>query len=164
MENKNESLDPDLISKILSNIQDDMVDEEIIHLLLEQKISANVHEEYTFGQRAADKLAGFAGSWKFVGIFGFLLALWICFNSFVSSPFDAFPFILLNLFLSCIAAIQAPLIMMSQNRSEQKDRMRSENDYKVNLKTEIIIEDLHKKIDDLKENQEKILTYLKSVE
>ena len=81
-----------------------------------------------------------------------------------SRAFDAYPFILLNLVLSCIAAVQAPLIMMSQNRQEAKDRERAENDYKVNLKNELIIDDLHKKVDRIMENQEKILRHLESLE
>ncbi|MDP4152019.1 MAG: DUF1003 domain-containing protein [Bacillota bacterium] len=155
--NKNE-----FISKILEDVQDDLKDEEVIHLLLEKKVAYNPKKvKYTFGQKAADKLANYAGSWGFVSIFCAILIIWMCVNALLlTKPFDPFPFILLNLVLSCVAAIQAPLIMMSQNRQEQKDRMRAENDYKVNLKTEIIIEDLHNKIDQLIENQEKILKHI----
>ena len=104
-------------------------------------------EKYTFGQRAADKIAKFAGSWAFIFSFSALLILWMVGNVILAKrAFDPYPFILLNLVLSCVAALQAPLIMMSQNRQEEKDRRRAENDYKVNLKTEIMIEDIHGKM------------------
>ena len=104
-------------------------------------------EQYTLGQRAADTIAKFAGSWAFIFSFTGGLILWMVINTILASKaFDAYPFILLNLVLSCVAAIQAPLIMMSQNRQEEKDRRRAENDYKVNLKTEIMIEDLYDKV------------------
>ena len=99
------------------------------------------------GQRAADTIAKFAGSWAFIFSFTGVLVLWMVFNVILATKaFDPYPFILLNLVLSCVAAIQAPLIMMSQNRQEEKDRRRAENDYKVNLKTEIMIEDLYDKV------------------
>ncbi len=152
-----------LVKEIISTIEEDMSNEEVINLLLERKVSVNMDEKYTIGQKTADKLASFAGSWTFVTIFMVCIIGWIFLNStFLSSAFDSFPYVLLNLILSCIAAIQAPLIMMSQKRQEQKDRQRSENDYCVNLKTEIIIEDLHKKIDHLQRSQGKILKYIES--
>ena len=99
------------------------------------------------GQRAADSIAKFAGSWAFIFSFTGVLILWMVVNTVLAAKaFDPYPFILLNLVLSCVAAIQAPLIMMSQNRQEEKDRRRAENDYKVNLKTEIMIEDLYDKV------------------
>lgn len=103
----------------------------------------------TFGERAADAVASFGGSWRFIGLFTAVLVLWIVGNGVVAGgkSFDPYPFILLNLVLSCIAAAQAPIIMMSQRRTEAKDRMRSENDYKVNLKAELEIRRLHEKID-----------------
>ena len=102
-------------------------------------------------EKIADKIASFGGSWKFIFSFIFIMIVWIIINtiSFIKKPFDPYPFILLNLILSCIAAIQAPIIMMSQNRQEIKDRIRSENDYKVNLKSEIEIRTLHEKVDHL---------------
>ena len=104
-------------------------------------------KKYTLGQRAADAIAKFAGSWAFIFAFTGVLILWMVVNTLLAAKaFDPFPFILLNLVLSCVAAIQAPLIMMSQNRQEEKDRRRAENDYKVNLKTEIMIEDLYDKV------------------
>lgn len=147
-----------ILESILSDVEEDLFDEEILHLLLDKRVSRDVSgkEKYTFGQRAADRLARFAGSWRFIIIFSVLLAAWIAVNFALSGrAFDPYPFILLNLLLSCTAAIQAPLIMMSQNRQEEKDRRRAENDYKVNLKTEIIIEDIHRKLDRILENQQK---------
>jgi uncharacterized membrane protein len=119
--------------------------------LLSKNINTSYTEETSVGARISDKVAQFGGSWKFIITFFTILILWIAMNSFVllTKTFDPYPFILLNLILSCIAAIQAPIIMMSQNRQEAKDRMRSENDYKVNLKAEIEIRTLHEKIDHL---------------
>ena len=139
-----------LLKEVLADIRHDMTDEEVLRLLVNSKISANpAHEgeKYTLGQRAADKIARFAGSWAFIFSFTGVLVLWMAMNTLLAvQAFDPYPFILLNLVLSCVAAIQAPLIMMSQNRQEEKDRRRAENDYKVNLKTEIMIEDLYDKI------------------
>ena len=145
-----------IIKEIIENVRDDMQDEEIIHLVLEKPISSNKQEKETYGQKIADKIAHFGGSWHFIIIFTVLLISWMVFNHFIKDSIDPYPFILLNLILSCIAAIQAPIIMMSQNRQEQKDRQRNENDYKVNLKTEIIIQDLHNKLDLILEELEKI--------
>ena len=137
-----------LVNEIISDVKHDMSNEDIISLLADSRISANPDKEkYTFGQRAADKIAKFAGSWAFIFCFTGILILWMVINTVLASKaFDPYPFILLNLVLSCVAAIQAPLIMMSQNRQEEKDRRRAENDYKVNLKTEIMIEDLYDKV------------------
>ena len=145
-----------IIKEIIENVRDDMQDEEIIHLVLEKPISSNKQEKETYGQKIADKIAHFGGSWHFIIIFTVLLISWMVFNHFIKDSIDPYPVILLNLILSCIAAIQAPIIMMSQNRQEQKDRQRNENDYKVNLKTEIIIQDLHNKLDLILEELEKI--------
>ena len=137
-----------LLKEVLKDIQHDMSDEEVLNLLADSKISESpATEKYTLGQRAADAIAKFAGSWAFIFAFTGVLILWMVINTILAADaFDPFPFILLNLVLSCVAAIQAPLIMMSQNRQEEKDRRRAENDYKVNLKTEIMIEDLHDKV------------------
>ena len=145
-----------LIGEVLSDIRRDMTDEEVLALLADSKLSANPSQEkYTIGQRAADKIAKFAGSWAFIFSFTGLLLLWMAINVLLAArAFDAYPFILLNLVLSCVAAIQAPLIMMSQNRQEEKDRRRAENDYKVNLKTEIMIEEIYNKLNRLLEAQE----------
>ena len=137
-----------LLKEVLRDIQHDMTDEEVLNLLADSKISESpATEKYTLGQRAADAIAKFAGSWAFIFSFTGVLLLWMVVNTILAADaFDPFPFILLNLVLSCVAAIQAPLIMMSQNRQEEKDRRRAENDYKVNLKTEIMIEDLYDKV------------------
>jgi len=136
------------------------LEEEVVRSLREQELlSKNINLEFsqqlTLGEHLADALADFAGSWRFISIFGSLLLIWIAINSFVLlyKPFDPYPFILLNLILSCIAAIQAPIIMMSQNRQEAKDRMRGEYDYLVNLKAELEIRHLHEKVDYLLRNQ-----------
>ena len=139
-----------LLKEVLKDIRHDMTDEEVLNLLADSKISIspkNEKDKYTLGQRAADKIAKFAGSWAFIFSFTGVLILWMAVNTvLVTKAFDPYPFILLNLVLSCVAAIQAPLIMMSQNRQEEKDRRRAENDYKVNLKTEIMIEDIFDKV------------------
>ena len=139
-----------LFREVLKDIRHDMTDEEVLNLLADSKISVRPEsgkENYTLGQRAADTIAKFAGSWAFIFSFTGVLVLWMVVNVILAAKaFDPYPFILLNLVLSCVAAIQAPLIMMSQNRQEEKDRLRAENDYKVNLKTEILIEDLYDKV------------------
>ena len=158
-----------LLQEVLNEIRQDMTDEEVLNLLSDSKISVSPKKEkekYTLGQRAADTIAKFAGSWAFIFSFAGLLILWMVVNAILATKaFDPYPFILLNLVLSCVAAIQAPLIMMSQNRQEEKDRRRAENDYKVNLKTEIMIEDLYDKVNAIlaKQSQiEKLLTEKKA--
>lgn len=137
-----------LLGKILKDVREDMSDDELTELLLENKISVSDNKKITFGQRASDKLAEFAGSWFFIIAFTLFLLIWVLINVyFLKNPFDPYPFIMLNLVLSCVAAIQAPLIMMSQKRQEQKDRERAEDDFKINLKCEIILENLHRKLD-----------------
>ena len=117
--------------------------------ILSRNVEKDIPGRYTLGQRVADHVATFGGSWKFIGIFAGFILIWISINVYVlfHRTFDPYPFILLNLILSCLAAIQAPVIMMSQNRQETKDRTRSENDYKVNLKAELEIKQLHEKLD-----------------
>lgn len=114
-----------------------------------RNIASDSDEQLTFGQRVSDKVAAFGGSWGFIIGFTLVLLIWMAVNvsGLLSQPFDPFPFILLNLVLSTIAALQAPIIMMSQKRQEQKDRLRAENDYRVNLKAEIEIRQLHEKMD-----------------
>lgn len=130
------------------------LDEEVVRSLKQEELlSKNINNEYTsdlnLGQKIADKVAKFGGSWKFIISFCTVLVLWIAVNTIllVKKAFDPYPFILLNLVLSCVAAIQAPVIMMSQNRQEEKDRLRSEQDYQINLKAEIEIRNLKEKID-----------------
>ena len=158
-----------LLQEVLDDIRQDMTDEEVLNLLSDSKISVSPEKEkekYTLGQRAADTIAKFAGSWAFIFSFAGVLVLWMVINAILATKaFDPYPFILLNLVLSCVAAIQAPLIMMSQNRQEEKDRRRAENDYKVNLKTEIMIDDLYNKVNSIlaKQSQiEKLLTEKKT--
>jgi uncharacterized membrane protein len=108
-------------------------------------------EHQTFGERATDQIAAFGGSWAFLGLFAALLVAWMLFNVDTQRPFDPFPFILLNLLLSCVAAMQAPIILMSQNRQAQKDRLNAAADYEVNMKAEMEILALHEKLDELRE-------------
>ncbi len=136
------------------------IEQAVVQSLTEhEKISRDVNREFdqqlTFGDRLADRIASFGGSWQFIILFGVILFVWIGVNTFLllSRPFDPYPFILLNLILSCMASIQAPVIMMSQNRQAAKDRMQSELDYKVNLKAEIEIQHLNMKIDQLINHQ-----------
>ena len=124
-------------------------------------ISRNTHQEFveslTFGQRLADRIAVFGGSWTFIILFLSLLLGWIVLNTFlltrIGKPFDAYPYIFLNLILSMLAALQAPVIMMSQNRHAAKDRIAAEHDYEVNLKSELEILALHEKMDTLRQQQ-----------
>jgi uncharacterized membrane protein len=136
------------------------LEEQVVKSLREQELlSANINAEYdrqrTPGERMADKLADFGGNWLFIGIFCGVLFLWIVINSalIIWKPFDPYPFIFLNLILSCLAAIQAPVILMSQNRQEARDRLQAEYDYRINLKAELEIRHLHEKIDHLLMNQ-----------
>jgi uncharacterized membrane protein len=134
--------------------------------ILTENIEPELDATLTTGQRMADKIAEFGGSWTFIIVFFSFILLWILVNIFflVNKAFDPFPFILLNLILSCLAAIQAPIIMMSQNRVEQKDRHRAEQDYKINLKAELEIKLLSEKIDHLLVHQNKKLLEIQEVQ
>ncbi len=142
--------------KKLNNIVTKAIDEED---LIVNNLKNPPQEILSRGQRISDKVARFGGSWKFIIWFGIILGVWILFNAFIvlQFRFDPYPFILLNLILSCIAALQAPIIMMSQNRVEEKDRMRAENDYLINLKAELEVRSLHEKMDLLLQEQLKTL-------
>jgi uncharacterized membrane protein len=136
------------------------LDNEVIeslqqHEILSSDISKQFERKLTFGERLSDSIAEFGGSWKFLISFGAVLLIWIVLNGviFATGAFDPYPFILLNLILSCLAAVQAPIIMMSQNRAEARDRLRAENDYKINLKAELEIRHLHEKLDHLLSRQ-----------
>lgn len=136
------------------------LEEQVIKSLKEQDLlSQNINIEYdrqrALGEKLADKLADFGGSWLFIGIFCGILLIWIIMNSVVMlmKPFDPYPYIFLNLILSCLAAMQAPVILMSQNRQEARDRIQAEHDYRINLKAELEIRHLHEKIDHLLMNQ-----------
>jgi uncharacterized membrane protein len=136
------------------------LDHEVIqslqqHEILSSDVSKQFETKLTFGERLSDRIASFGGSWRFIITFGVVIVLWIAINVVLLAirAFDPYPFILLNLILSCLAALQAPVIMMSQNRVEARDRLRAENDYKVNLKAELEIRHLHEKIDHLLRSQ-----------
>jgi uncharacterized membrane protein len=135
----------------LSHLEEAVVKSISENELMSTNIEPEIDKQLTMGERVSDRIATFGGSWTFIISFFLFIILWIAVNIFVlvSKPFDPYPFILLNLLLSCLAAIQAPIIMMSQNRQEAKDRQRSEHDYKVNLKAELEIRLLHEKIDHL---------------
>ena len=164
--------DPNRLELIKMILDDDTItteEGEILKVLLKEHVSQNAileHEnDQTIGQKAADTLAKFAGSWSFLIVFSLILIFWIVLNTIIlTKPYDSYPFILLNLILSCVAAVQAPIIMMSQNRQEEKDRLRGTNDYKVNLKSEIIIQDMYQKLEKILKNQHDIAVRLKALE
>lgn len=155
-----------IIKELLHITDKELTDEELLKEILSTDISENSEkggkeEKITFGQKAADAVARFAGSWAFIFSFIAVMVIWMVMNVLLAAKaFDAYPFILLNLVLSCIAAVQAPLIMMSQNRQEVKDRKRAENDYRVNLKSEFVIDALYKKLESVSEMQKKIFKKL----
>src|SRR5438105_11328632 len=139
----------------LSALDNEVIQSLEQHEILSADISKQFEKKLTFGERLSDHIAAFGGSWRFIILFGAVLFGWIILNAIflVDRGFDPYPFILLNLILSCLAAIQAPIIMMSQNRAEARDRLRAENDYKINLKAELEIRHLHEKIDHLLRRQ-----------
>jgi uncharacterized membrane protein len=139
----------------LSALDQEVVESLQQHEILSSDLEKQFEKKLTFGERLSDRIAEFGGSWKFLIIFGAVLFGWIILNAvfLLDRGFDPYPFILLNLILSCLAAVQAPVIMMSQNRAEARDRLRGENDYKVNLKAELEIRHLHEKIDHLLRRQ-----------
>jgi len=150
----------------LTSLEQDVLRSLREHEVLASNVDADFEETWTLGERLADKLASFGGSWAFLIVFGAFLSLWILMNSLVLlwRPVDPYPFILLNLVLSCLAAIQAPVIMMSQNRQEAKDRMRAQHDYQVNLKAELEIRQLHEKLDHLLSHQWERLVEIQEVQ
>lgn len=156
----------EIVKELLHITDKELTDEELLKEILSTDISENSEkggkeEKITFGQKAADAVARFAGSWAFIFSFIAVMVIWMVMNVLLAAKaFDAYPFILLNLVLSCIAAVQAPLIMMSQNRQEAKDRKRAENDYRVNLKSEFVIDALYKKLESVSEMQKKIFKKL----
>jgi uncharacterized membrane protein len=161
------------LSKLIEQEQGELavIDQDVLKAMRENSILSEIikpetEPQLTLGQRLADKIAEFGGSWTFIIFFFSFIVIWMGINIFVLSkkPFDPYPFILLNLILSCLAAIQAPIIMMSQNRQEQKDRTRAEQDYKVNLKAELEIKLLNEKIDHLLLNQNKKLLEIQNLQ
>lgn len=147
----------------LTQIEQEVIDSVSKHEVLAAK-AVEDDSELTLGERVADKVAEFGGSWTFIISFFVFLGIWILINVLKLVGFDPYPFILLNLILSCLASIQAPIIMMSQNRKESKDRMRSENDYKVNLKAELEIRILHEKLDHLINSQNRRLLEIQQLQ
>jgi uncharacterized membrane protein len=139
----------------LSALDNEVVESLQQHEILSSDISKQFEKKLTFGERLSDSIAAFGGSWTFIIVFSLILLVWIGLNSFIlaNRAFDPYPYILMNLVLSALAALQAPVIMMSQNRSEARDRLRGENDYKINLKAELEIRHLHEKIDHLLRKQ-----------
>ena len=135
----------------LTSLEREVIQSLHEHQILALKLETGEKEGRTLGERVADRLASFGGSWTFIGLFGVLIAIWIVMNSLVLlwKPADPYPYILLNLILSCLASLQAPVIMMSQNRHEARDRVRAESDYQINLKAELEIRHLHEKVDHL---------------
>lgn len=162
----------EIVQMLLKNSALDAKDEEeLLDLLIDQPISIDVDKQeelkLTFGDKVADKVSEIAGSWSFILGFSAFLIFWVILNTILlkgDSRIDEYPFILLNLLLSCIAALQAPIIMMSQNRQAEKDSLRNQNDYRTDLKSELILESLHDDLDLLIKNQKKILKYLEEKE
>ena len=154
----------ELIKMLLNNKEDNRDYDELMEILIDESIAIDPDKEdlkeVTKGDILADKLTAIAGSWGFIIGFSLFLIIWIFLNLFIFKDLDPYPFILLNLLLSCIAALQAPIIMMSQNRQAKKDTLRSRNDYRTDLKSELILEQLHDRQEEILKNQKKILKYL----
>ena len=143
-------------------------EEEIIDLLINNPITVDVDKEndskMTFGDKVADKLSEIAGSWTFIIIFCAFLVIWIIINGILLvNAIDPYPFILLNLMLSCLASLQAPIIMMSQNRQSKKDTIRNKNDYRTDLKSELILEQLYDRLEKVIQNQNRIMIYIRKM-
>ena len=156
-----------LVKTLLNNnnaLEDDY--DELLEMLIDEPIAINVDkaENRTYGEKIADKITEFVGSWKFIIGFCIFLFVWMMINTYFIFTVDPYPFILLNLVLSCIAAIQAPIIMMSQNREAKKESIKSNNEYKTTLKSELILEDLHDTIELVLKNQKEILKYINEKE
>ena len=153
----------EIVNMLLHQKLDVTDEEELIDMLIDSPVAVDVDKQeaqnMTFGEKLADKFSAIAGSWTFIFLFIAFLIAWIVINAIVlkNDAIDPYPFILLNLVLSCIAAIQAPIIMMSQNREAKKDSLRNQNDYKTDLKSELILEDLHHKMETLINNQNRII-------
>jgi uncharacterized membrane protein len=139
----------------LTAIEQDVVRSVTEHDILSKNVEAEFERQLTFGERLADKVAAFGGSWTFIGIFSAIIIVWVAVNTIaiLNEPFDPYPYILLNLVLSSLAALQAPIIIMSQNRQAERDRLRAQEDYKINLKAELEIRHLNEKMDNMVSNQ-----------
>ena len=162
----------DIVKMLLKNNElEEQDEEELLDLLIDQPISIDVDKQeeakMTRGDRIADKVSEIAGSWTFILCFSAFLIFWVILNSIILKgdyQIDEYPFILLNLLLSCLAALQAPVIMMSQNRQAAKDSLRNQNDYRTDLKSELILEELHNQMGEILRNQRKILRIIDSEE
>ena len=160
----------EIVKMLLNQNLEEKDEEEILDLLLDQPITVDVDKEndakMTFGDKVADKISEIAGSWTFIILFCSFLIFWIVLNLFLlkDKAIDPYPFILLNLLLSCLAALQAPIIMMSQNRQAKKDTIRNKNDYHTDLKSELILEQLYERLEKIQKNQYKILAHFYKME
>lgn len=155
----------EIVKMLLKQVMNEEDEQALMEMLIEEPIAVNIGKQerksLTFGEKLADKFSALVGSWGFIITFCLFLIVWIVVNGvLLTKAIDPFPFILLNLVLSCIAAIQAPIIMMSQNREAKRDALRNENDYRTDLKSELILEDLHQQITILIKNQNKIIQYI----
>lgn len=150
----------------LSELENEVLESLKKHEIISSNVDDEFEQDWTFGEKLADKIAIFGGSWRFLIIFALFLVIWIAINSLVLfwKPVDPYPFILLNLLLSCLAAMQAPIIMMSQNRQEAKDRLRAKHDYQVNLKAELEIRQIHEKLDHLMGKQWERLVQIQEIQ
>ena len=150
----------------LAAIDQDVMNAIQNNAILSENIQDEIESELTFGEKIADQVAAFGGSWTFIICFGIFILVWISINTYVylNKGFDPYPFILLNLILSCLAALQAPVIMMSQNRQEEKDRVRAKKDYMINLKSELEVRMLHDKLDHLIQHQQHELIEIQKVQ
>ena len=155
-----------IVQMILNQNLEKQDKEDIIDLLADSSVAIDVDKEeqrnLTYGEKMADKISEIAGSWSFIFISIIFLIMWMLINTIIlkENKIDPYPYILLNLILSCISALQAPIIMMSQNRASKKDSLRNQNDYKIDLKSELLLEDLHHKVEILINNQNRLLNIL----
>ncbi len=155
-----------IVQMILNQNLEKQDKEDIIDLLADSSVAIDIDKEeernLTFGEKMADKISEIAGSWSFIFISIIFLIMWMLINTIIlkENKIDPYPYILLNLILSCISALQAPIIMMSQNRASKKDSLRNQNDYKIDLKSELLLEDLHHKVEILINNQNRLLNIL----
>jgi uncharacterized membrane protein len=154
----------EIVKMLLNQNLETENEEELIELLIDKPIAVDIDKQdkqsEKIGDKIADKLTEIAGSWPFIIGFSIFLLSWIILNIYMFENVDPYPFILLNLVLSCVAALQAPVIMMSQNRAAKKDSLRAQNDYRTDLKSELILEELHDKMEKILANQNKILKYI----
>ncbi len=159
----------EIVKMLLNQNLEEKDEEEILDLLINNPITIDVDKEndkkMTIGDKVADKFSSIAGSWTFIILFCLFLIVWVIINFLMASKaIDPYPFILLNLLLSCLASLQAPIIMMSQNRQAKKDTIRNKNDYNTDLKSELILESLHDDLEIIQQNQKQIMKYLKNLE